>query len=77
MSFLFEKMSREECEAVREADGYDRGFECGKREGEAAGIEKGEAIGKRVIAANMKSEGESIEKIVAYTGLSAEEIDEL
>lgn len=24
MSFLFEKMSREECEAVREADGYDR-----------------------------------------------------
>ena len=65
MSFLFEKMSREECEAVREADGF------------AAGYEQGEAAGKRVIAANMKSDGEPIKKIVSYTGLTAEEIEKL
>lgn len=65
MSFLFEKMSREECEAVREADGF------------AAGFEQGEAAGKRIIAASMKSDGEPIRKIEAYTGLTEEEIDKL
>ena len=73
MSFLFEKMSREECEAVREADGFAAGYE----QGEAVGYEQGEAAGKRVIAANMKSDGEPIKKIVSYTGLTAEEIEKL
>lgn len=41
MSFLFEKMTREECEAVREADGF------------AAGYEQAEAEVKRTIAANL------------------------
>ena len=65
MSFLFEKMSREECEAVREADGF------------AAGYEQGEAAEKRVIAANFKKAGIDIDVIAANTGLTAEEIEKL
>ena len=30
MSFLFEKLTREECEAIREADGSDKGYKQGK-----------------------------------------------
>ncbi|MDD5831941.1 MAG: hypothetical protein PUC98_00430 [Clostridiales bacterium] len=81
MSFLFEKMSREECEAVREADGYDRGFECGKREGEAAGFKQGETAGAenkaREIAINLKKAGFDIDVIAANTGLTKEEIEKL
>ena len=73
MSFLFEKMSREECEAVREADGFAAGYE----QGEAAGYEQGEAAGKRVIAANFKKAGIDIDVIAANTGLTAEEIEKL
>ena len=65
MSFLFEKMSREEFEAVREADGF------------AAGYEQGEAAEKRVIAANFKKAGLDIDVIAANTGLTVEEIEKL
>ncbi|MGN1218802.1 MAG: hypothetical protein ACI4TD_12650 [Phocaeicola sp.] len=41
MSFLFEKLTREECEAIREADGFEEGY----AKGEAAGIELGKAAG--------------------------------
>ena len=37
MSFLFDKMSREECEAVREADGYEKGKAEGEKLGETRG----------------------------------------
>ena len=77
MSFLFEKMSREECEAVREADGYDRGFECGKREGEAVGFERGERQKASAIAMNLKKAGIDIDVIAANTGLTKEEIEKL
>ena len=77
MSFLFEKMSREECEAVREADGYDRGFECGKREGEAVGFERGERQKASAIAMNLKKAGLDIDIIAANTGLTKEEIEKL
>ena len=30
MSFLFEKLTREECEAIREADGFDKGYKQGE-----------------------------------------------
>ena len=70
MSFLFEKLTREECEAIREADGYEQGFE----QGEASGFEKGKLDEKRKIALNMKAAGEPINKIVAYSGLTEEEI---
>ena len=65
MSFLFEKMSREECEAVREADGF------------AAGFERGEAAGKRTIAANLKANGIDSKMISVSTGLTEEDIDKL
>ena len=45
MSFLFEKLTREECEAIREADGFDNGYEQGYERGEAAGYERGEIAG--------------------------------
>ena len=57
MSFLFEKLTREECEAIREADGFEEGYAKGRNEGielgkaegyeegEASGFEKGEASG--------------------------------
>ncbi len=69
MSFLFEKLTREECEAIREADGYSAGFE----QGEAAGIEKG----MLQIAVTMKNAGEPLNKIIAYTGLSEDELEKL
>ena len=65
MSFLFEKMSREECETVREADGF------------AAGFERGEAAGKRTIAANLKANGIDSKMISVSIGLTEEEIDKL
>lgn len=73
MSFLFEKMSREQCEAVREADGFAAGFE----RGEAAGFERGETAGKRTIAANLKANGIDSKMISVSTGLTEEEIDKL
>ena len=49
MSFLFEKLTREECEAIREADGFEKGYAKGRNEGielgEAAGFEKGKTEG--------------------------------
>ena len=69
MSFLFEELTREECEAIREQDGFYRGLEVGKAEGI---IEV-----KLETAKIMKSEGESIEKIDKYTGLTEEEIETL
>ena len=77
MSFLFEKMTREECEAVREADGFAAGYEQGEAAGLAAGMEKGEAAGKRVIAANFKKAGIDIDVIAENTGLTKEEIEKL
>ncbi|MFR4018672.1 MAG: hypothetical protein ACLT01_05590, partial [Clostridia bacterium] len=77
MSFLFEKLTREECEAIREADGYDQGKSDGFEQGEASGFEKGKLDEKRKIALNMKAAGEPIKKIIAYSGLTEAEIKAL
>ncbi|MCQ4636413.1 Rpn family recombination-promoting nuclease/putative transposase [Anaerovorax odorimutans] len=55
VSFLFEELSREECEAIREEDGYERG--------KVEGIEKGEML--KLIAQVQKKagKGQSAEKI--------------
>ena len=45
MSFLFEKLTREECEAIREADGFDNGYSSGYEQGKADGYEHGETDG--------------------------------
>ena len=69
MSFLFEELTREECEAIREQDGYFRG----KEEGIKEGIKETSVL----IAKKMKEKGEDIEKIILYTGLSVEDIENL
>jgi predicted transposase/invertase (TIGR01784 family) len=51
----------------------DTAFDEGVAEGEIKGIVKG----KIEIAKFMKAEGEPLEKIMRYTGLSAEEINQL
>ena len=83
MSILCHELTREECEAIRENDGYLRGLE----EGEARGIAKGEARGrtqgvlegkaeeKKIIARNFKLAGIPIDIIAENTGLTAEEIE--
>lgn len=67
MSFLFEELTREECEAIREQDGYFRG----KEEGIKEGIKETSIL----IAKKMKEKGEDVEKIALYTNLSVEEIE--
>ena len=65
MSFLFEKLTREECEAIREADGYEQGFEKGKLDE------------KRKIAFNLRRKGLDVKVISEATGLTEEEIKTL
>ena len=81
MSFLFEKMTREECEAVRKADGFASGFEQGEvagfARGEAVGFERGERQKASAIAMNLKKAGIDVEVIAANTGLTEEEVEEL
>ncbi|MCI8646402.1 MAG: hypothetical protein HFE76_06280 [Firmicutes bacterium] len=46
MSFLYQELSREECEAIREQDGYTRGLADGRRAGRREGAF--EALGELV-----------------------------
>ena len=81
MSILCHELTREECEAIRENDGYLRGLEEGEARGRAEGEARGEAKGrtkeKRVIAQNLKSAGIPIDIIVENTGLTIEEVEQL
>ena len=85
MSILCHELTREECEAIRENDGYLRGLEEGEAKGEARGREEGEARGrtqgllegKLMIARNLKSAGIPINIIAENTGLTEEEISDL
>ena len=93
MSFLFEKLTREECEAIREADGFEEGYAKGIEKGEAAGFEKGEAsgfakgktegyeegeaAGELKVARAMKAKGMTINEICEITGLKRSQVEEL
>ena len=81
MSFLFEKLTREECEAIREADGFDKGYKRGKADGyergEADGYERGEVAGILLVASSLKKNGMSIDEIVKATGLEPAQIEAL
>ena len=81
MSFLFEKLTREECEAIREADGFEEGYAKGIEKGEAAGFEKGEAAGfekgKLEVAEALKAKGMAAGEICEITGLSPEQVEGL
>ncbi len=69
MSFLFDKMSREECEAVREADGYEKGKAEGEKLGETRGIQ--------AVAVNMLEMDIDIPTIARATGLSEDEVRDI
>lgn len=60
---------------------YERRNTAARREGLEQGLEQGRAEGDAAatlrLARAMKAEGEYIEKISKYTGLAAEEIEEL
>ena len=89
MSILCHELTREECEAIRENDGYLRGLEegeaRGRAEGESIGEAKGEARGrtqgllegKMMVARNLKSTGLPIDVIAENTGLTIEEVEKL
>ncbi len=81
VSVLYEALTTEECLAIREEDGYCRGFEEGEvsgfERGEASGFERGEAKSKIDIAANMLRKGMKKSDIAEITGLSMEEVDAL
>ena len=74
MSFLFEGLTREECEAIREQDGYDNGYDKGLQEGIKKGEASGVTKGKLETAKNMKLEKLPSDLIARVTGLSEEEI---
>ena len=85
MSFLFEKLTREECEAIREADGFEEGYAKGIEKGEASGFakgktegyEEGEAAGELKVARAMKAKGMTINEICEITGLKRSQVEEL
>ena len=77
MSILCHELTREECEAIRENDGYLRGLEEGEARGEAKGEAKGREDEKRAIAQNLKSAGLPIDVIAENTGLTVKEVEQL
>ena len=93
MSFLYDMLTKEEMEEIREHDGYVRGLKeghaSGVQEGKKLGIEEGHASGvkeglargiaenQRDIATNMLAKGMDAELISELTGLAEEDIAEL
>ena len=77
MSFLYDMLTKEEMEEIREHDGYVRGHADGVKEGHASGIKEGKAERDRDIAINMLAMGMDIPVIAKATGLSEEAIAEL
>ena len=81
MSFLFEILTREECEAIREADGFEEGYAKGEAsgfaKGKTEGYEEGEAAGELKVARAMKAKGMTITEICEITGLKPEQVEEL
>ena len=90
MSFLYDMLTKEEMEEIREHDGYVRGLKEGHadgvQEGKKLGIEEGHASGikeglargaaerDRDIATNMLAMGMDIPVIAKATGLSDKDI---
>jgi predicted transposase/invertase (TIGR01784 family) len=49
----------------------------GEQKGKAEGLKEGERKGKQELARNMKAGGLSVEQIMAFSGFSRKEIEEL
>ena len=73
MSFLYDMLTKEEMEEIREHDGYVRGH----ADGVQGGLTRGIAERNRDIAANMLAMGMDIPVIAKATGLSERDIAEL
>ena len=78
MSFLYDMLTKEEMEEIREHDGYVRGLKDGHTSGVKEGLARGAAEGaqakQRDIAANMLAKGMDATLISELTGLSEEDI---
>ena len=74
MSFLYDMLTKEEMEEIREHDGYVRGHADGVKEGHASGIKEGKAERNRDIAINMLAKGMDVALISELTGLSEKDI---
>lgn len=73
MDFINIELTREECESIRENDGYERGLQ----EGINKGIDQGKLREQQAIAKRMKSRDMDITEISDITGLSTDEIEKL
>ena len=78
MSFLYDMLTKEEMEEIREHDGYVRGLKDGHTSGVKEGLARGAAEGaqakQRDIAANMLAKGMDAALISELTGLSEKDI---
>ena len=85
MSFLYDMLTKEEMEEIREHDGYVRGLKeghaSGVQEGKKLGVKEGHARGAaerdRDIAVNMLAKGMDTALISELTGLSEKDILDL
>ena len=81
MSFLYDMLTKEEMEEIREHDGYviglEEGHASGVKEGLARGTTEGAQAKQRDIAANMLAKGMDSTLISELTGLSEQDIIEL
>ena len=59
------------------AEGEARGIERGRAEGRSAGLVEGEVRGKLAIARKLLASGMSGEQVTEFTGLTAEQLEEL
>ena len=81
MNFVRLELTREECEAIREEDGYMRGLDegiiKGRKEGRKAGLDEGRSEEQIKIARNMKEMGMEEEIISRASGLTEEQVRKL
>ena len=80
MSFLFDELSREECEEIREQDGYQKGLSEGMERGLEKGMEKGMEQGIKALAELCKEMGMTREEtqiqIISKFSLSEKKADD-
>ncbi|MDR2536761.1 MAG: hypothetical protein LBC46_00490 [Treponema sp.] len=69
--------ARKEGEQKGKAEGLREGRAEGLKEGKVEGLKEGERKGKQELARNMKAGGLSVEQIMAFSGFSRKEIEEL
>ena len=77
MSFLYDMLTKEEMEEIREHDGYVRGLKEGHASGVQEGLTRSIAERNRDIATNMLAKGMDSTLISELTGLSEQDIIEL